>query len=423
MNSPIHPSIQARPCPAALCIAAFSTLAAPAFAGPSDWRQFGANGDQSNYNRNERKLTPANVSTLVSVWTAPRWLVPADLPAIDRGLFYGTNHKLGLAAFSEERGHEKWSQPDARSSCTPALSPDGQVMTYAFRYKGKFHGEGALVGVDANTGAQLWARQISAIGTGCTSIFGNMVVVITNKGWTQSYDYLDGGTENGSSLTQFTIPIDLHAAGQGRWYYVVATEGRRVYQIDGREKSGNSPRGWNVGLGTLTNGTASTSRIAGTALLVSDSAGGVYALELATGTARWSVALPTAAGTSPGVTATTETTAYAVARPAGADADTIDALDVGTGAIAWTSPLQGAPLVQSNLVIANDMIFAGAGANTCTTLAVIDAATGTPIANLPTGMPDSGSPVRCDLAVANGRVVLHATSASGPSMRVLGLPG
>jgi outer membrane protein assembly factor BamB len=410
---------------ALLCVAAAVALpGGAARADASKWKQYGANGDQSNDNRGETLLTPANVATLVPVWTGRPWQVPADLPAMQHGAFYGTSRKLGLSAFSQTRGTEKWSLPDAESTCTPALSPDARVMTYAFRYAGDFHGEGALVGVDADTGAQLWAQQISAIGEGCTSVIGNMVVVATSKGWTQSYDVADGSTAHGTSLVKFTFPIDLHVAGQGRWYYVVGTTVRRVYQVDGRTKSEKSPDGWNAPLGTLTDGTAATPRIAGTALVVSDSAGGVYALELATGAPRWSVALPTAEGTVAGVTATSDAIAYAAARPAGADADAIEALGVDAGgAVLWTAPLAAAQLVQSNLAIADGMVFAGIGPATCTTLAVFDAATGTPVASLPTGMPDAGDAGRCDLAVANGRVVLHGKTATGPTMQVLGLPG
>ena len=405
---------------ALLSLLAAAAWAGPAQAGPSKWKQYGGNGDQSNYNRGEQVLTAGNVTTLVPVWTGREGVVPTDLPAMQHGAFYGTNRKFGLSAISQTRGLRKWSEPDARSTCTPALSPDGRVLTLAYRYKGQF-GQGALMAVDASTGAFLWSRPISAIVDGCTSVVGNMVVVATDKGWTQSYNVSDGGTGNGSSLLKFTFPIDLHVAGQGRWYYVVATTGRRVYQVNGREKSGKSPRGWNTSLGTLTSGTASTGRIAGTALVVSDSAGGVYALELATGAPRWSVALPTAAGTTPGVTATTDTSAYAVARPAGASADAIDALALDTGSVSWTSPLPDSLLVHSNLVVANGMVFAGTGATTCTTLSVLDAATGAPIATLPSGMPPAGDE-RCDLAVANGRVVLHGTQGTLPSMQVLGLP-
>jgi hypothetical protein len=394
-------------------------FAGPAWAAPSKWKQFGGHGDQSNDNRDETQITAANVSTLVPIWTGSARVVPEDLPAVQHGAFYGTNRKLGLSAFSATRGSKKWSDPDLQSTCTPALSSDGRVLTYAYPYPGQAYGEGAVVGVNAHTGVQMWAQRISKIDVGCTSIIGRMVVVATNKGWTQSYNWSDGGTENGYSLEEFTFPIDVHVAGQGRWYYVVATTGRRVYQIDGRWRKQGSPRGWYTSLGTLTDGIASTGRIAGSALLVSDSAGGVYALELETGAPRWSVALPTAEGTTPGVTATTDTTAYAVARPEGASGDAIEALSVDVGSVSWTSPLADSMRVHSNLVIANGMVFAGTGSTTCTTLTVLDAGTGAPLASLPTAMPETGTG-HCDLAVANGRVVLHGKDAGAPTMQVFG---
>jgi outer membrane protein assembly factor BamB len=405
---------------AALSLAAGSALAS----GGSVWLQYGHDARQSNENGTETTLTAANVASLVPVWSGPAAATPLALPAVHRGELLGATSGLGLAAVSDTGGAARWSVPATAGGYTPSITADGTIMTYAYPSATGY--EGFLTGVSTATGKTLWTVPLYTFDgtpgwTASTAIDGETVSVVTSNGFSFSYDVRDGGSENGASDMQWNRPLDPHAAMFGHWYFVVASTQRAVYQVHAHETVKRDREGWDALLGTATHGVASTPRIAGNVLVVSDSEGGVYAFQLKTGAPRWSVVLPTAPGTVPGVTATSDKTVYAVSHPAGAAADSIDALVTATGAQRWTSPLDGAARVRSNLALANGMVFAAAGATTCSTLVVLDAASGAPLVSLPTGIAaDSGA--RCDLAVADGKVILHGQGAAGATLQVLGLP-
>jgi outer membrane protein assembly factor BamB len=408
--------------------AAFALAAGPACAA-SSWLQYGRDGRQANDNPQETTLTPANVGALAAVWGGRQARVPLDLPAARAGRIFGMTG-AGLAAESATTGAARWRDADGVSTSTPALARDGRTILVAYPDMDTLWG--IVAAVDPATGATRWSRGLdyfyhSPNWRGFVTVDGNVGVVATQTGggggggWTFAFDVDTGGNDRGGSVIEYTNRIDPHVAVQGHWYYVVQTDTRYVNQLNAHERNKRSKRGWSAQLGSRTDGTAFGPRIAGTALLVSDSAGGVYALELATGAARWTTVLPTAAGTTPGVTAATDTRAFGVSHPVAAAADAINAIDVANGAVLWTAPLPGSARVHSNLAVANGMVFAGVGdAGSCTALAVLDAATGAVLASLPSGMPgDSGD--ACDLAVADGQVILHGRNAAGPTMQVLGL--
>jgi len=126
-------------------------------------------------------------------------------------------------------------------------------------------------------------------------------------------------------------------------------------------------------------------------------------------------------GAPVGVGALTGITAYAVSRPPGKDADAVSALATLDGSKQWISALPATMSAHSNLVVANGMVFAGAGDHTCMTLLVLDAADGRAIASVTTGMPTDGGEM-CALAVADSRVILRGDTDAGPEMRLLALP-
>jgi outer membrane protein assembly factor BamB len=396
--------------------AAFCAVPPEAFAAsPSPWLQYGHDARLSNVNEKETTLTPSNVALLVPVSGGSGQSMPLQMPAFGHHHMFGASEELGVASVSTRTGQVAWSNSASTATCAPSLTADGTIMTFADVH-------GMLTAVDTSTGAMLWSRPVYWH-PACTTIRGDIVVAVTSNSFTFSFDVRDGGTEYGSSEIQWTTPVELHAAVDGHWYYVVLSDERAIVQIYARERRHqHGPSGWGTLLGNETKGRASSPHIAGDAILVSDSEGGVYAFELDTGAPRWTVVLPTAPGTTPGVTATTATTAYAVSHPAGSEGDVVSALDVASGATAWSSMLPGSAHVHSNLARANGMIFAGTGQDgSCTTLTVLDAASGALIAQVATGMPANGAN-QCDLAIADGQVALHGEVGSRPVMQLLGLP-
>ena len=409
------------PVAAALALAAGASFAS----GGSVWMQYGHDAYQSNSNGTEKTLTAANVGALVPVWAGDAGEVPLELPAVHHGELLGATAGLGMAAVPDVGGTAKWSVPVVAGSSTPSITEDGTIMT--FTYPNEVGYEGFLTAVSTATGATLWTVPLNSYNgtpgwSASTTISGDTVSVVTNTNFTYAYDVRNGSWDNGGSEIQFSLDtLDPHLAMYGHWYFVVASQHRWVQQIYAHETVKRNREGWIAQLGTETDGIASTPRIAGNVLVVSDSQGGVYAFDLQTGAKRWTVVLPTVKGTVPGVTATSDKTVYAVSREAGAAADSIAALTAASGTQRWTSALAGTALVRSNLALANGMVFAGTGEKTCSTLTVLDAATGATIASLPSHMP-TGSGARCELAVADGKVILHGQGAAGATLQVLGLP-
>jgi outer membrane protein assembly factor BamB len=415
--------------PRALAAAAFVLVAGSAGAA-SPWQQYGRDATLANANPGERTLKPFNVGTLVPDWSGSQDAVPRESPAARGGRIVGTT-TTGFAAESSTNGKAKWLDKGTVNSTTPAMTIDGTMVFISYPDMSTHFG--VLTGLDLTNGKVIWTRNLDffdqATGwRGFISVEGPVVVASSQTGdgsgggWTMSFDVADGGNSKGNSVVHFTTRIDPHVAVAGHWYFVVESDARTVVQQNAHAKAGKDGQGWSTQLGAQTNGTAFSPRIIGTTLLVSDSAGGVYALDIFTGTPLWTTVLPTAAGTTPGVTAAAGTSAFGASRPTASAADAINALDVATGAVLWTTPLAGANLVHSNLAVANGMVFAGVGdTGSCTTLAVFNAKTGKALATLPTNMPaDSGD--QCDLLVATGQVILHGQNASGPTMQALGLP-
>jgi outer membrane protein assembly factor BamB len=410
--------------PAVMLASLACATAACAHAGEPPWPQVGHDGRQSNVNDGEDKLTPANVASLRVMHAKDGAAAPGHLPAIGRNHAFESDARHGLASISTKTGKLRWLDDERTTLCSPVLSDDGAILAFTNLSLHNPAGRGALTAVDTATGAVLWEQVLKddagAKWSGCPSIGGNFIVVVEDLGHLdfskiRTYDIRDGSPQPHGGLDSCCW-IHPRTDVQGDWFYFVLHDLLEKRGI--RDSSGE----WVATLGLQTKGRPGAPRLGGDMVLVSDSEGGVYAFDAASGASRWTLVLPTAPGTTPGVSALTDATAFAVSHPPGSQADAIQALRVRDGKGLWSAPLAGTALVHSNLVLANGMIFAGTGADgSCTTLTVMDAGTGASIAQVATGMPAGGADP-CDLAVANGQVILHRQGADGPALRLLALP-
>ncbi len=139
---------------------AFPLLAANAFA--ADWPQFGYDATHSGSNTAETRITPANVSRLVSLYaspvalssgvdSAPVYLANVATPSGTRNLLFFLSQNGKIMAIDAATGSEVWAhQTSGRQPTTasPAIDPN-RLYVYSYGTDGSAHkykvGDGAEV--------------------------------------------------------------------------------------------------------------------------------------------------------------------------------------------------------------------------------------------------------------------------------------
>jgi outer membrane protein assembly factor BamB len=236
---------------------------------------------------------------------------------------------------------------------------------------------GALVSLDANSGANRWSSPISGRFTSAPVVALGNVYAVTSDGILHTVDSATGATIWTANLGSPDV-VEAPNVSQG---VVYASAGPNVYAFD-------AASGASLWTTTLPNGTSQSVSVADGRVFVGTDPGGqaVYALDAATGAIVWVTAKFGNTISSDPVVADGKVFFTA-------NFSTLIAVDESTGATLWTR----SPCCSNSLAVASGVLYTGGGA--------FEAATGTML------WPSANSGAD---AVANGVVYdgQHAVSAA-----------
>lgn len=392
-----------------------------------DWTTMGYDPGSTYFNAGETMLTKANAATLEVAWTA-------DFGGNVYGAALQVGEKIYASGGTTVRGFEAATGKELWKASVPSSS----ALSYAEGTLFINATNGKLVALNAETGAEVWAKSNGpgADGTSSAVVAGDMVIVGASSGAVE----LTGGSFRGFALAlnrksgeqawlTYTVPEGASGAsfwstlsadvaagvvygGTGNNYAPPATDtSDAIIAFDlktgaikwknQRIKDDVYPRGGATGIDsdfganpvlyeTMVNGTLTK--------MVADGAkfGTIHGLQREDGKEVWTREICT--GSAEGSNGIFTNFAWTgkhllVACNAGTSA-TLFGIDAATGDVLWMRTVPG--LVWGRTAVANGVGFAGVGK----TLEVFDVDTG---ANIKT-IPSKGGTVASTITVSRGRV-------------------
>jgi outer membrane protein assembly factor BamB len=329
----------------AVCLA---TALGSAAAAPG-WRQPAYDAGQTYYNPNENTLKPGNVDRLVLMTSLQPGYNATTAPTRSGDALFLCSDKYELAALDAGSGALRWASTAPDGSCSGAVLGDTALYTTAWHLDGSRF-VNTLASIDPSDGSARWQVLGPADPPDGRSSWLTFNLPTLSKGtlhvshgrslvsaYTASDGHLRWRVKTGSLNNQVTV-------ADGLVLVTTWAEGRQPNRIYAYHAT-KGTRAWSQPVnGSQYPATAADGRVFVTSNY------GEYAFDSASGAPVWQITYTSFLSAPPALTPQSLIV--------NSGHSTIQALDPATGATQWTTTLTGTDGVESNLVVAGNVLYA-----------------------------------------------------------------
>ena len=334
-------------CAAIAALLAAAAGSAAAAAAPS-WLQPAYDAGQTFYNPHETTLKPGNVKRLVRTGYMPSAYVHTSAPTQIGGTLFTCSDKYGLGSFDAATDALLWSSAAPNGTCGGVILDDTFAYTSAWQ-QGAGTWINTLTAVKQSDASVQWQVfgppdpkvNPSWLDFNLPTLWQGSLYVSHGRSLVSAYNATNGRlrwrAETGSLNNQVAV-------GDGLVFTTTWAEGlspNRVYA----HRTSDGSLAWSQPV----NGSTYPATVAGGRVFVASNYD-AYGFDAATGTQLWKVTFDGYLSTP--LTATPQAVIV------NSYHSTIVALDPATGATLWTTHLHGTDGVESDMVVANNVLYA-----------------------------------------------------------------